>query len=112
MRQIGTLPDEPSARALADYLLTQKIETKLERQSGGWEIWVCDEDHVARAREELAAFTANPADQRFVEARTAAEGIRRTAVHADEAYRRRQIAARQSVRSAGARRMPVTVALI
>jgi GlpG protein len=112
MRQIGTLPDEKAARALADYLLTLQIKTKLERESGGWEVWVCDEDQIARAREELAAFTANPADPRFSEARRAADGIRRAEEQADEAYRRRQVAFRKSLRAQAAGRMPVTLVLV
>lgn len=112
MRQIGTIADENAARALADYLLTLKIETKLDRQAGGWEVWVCDEDQLPRAREELAAFTANPSDTRFTAARRTAEGIRRAEEQADEDYRRRQAAARRQIRTVAAGRMPVTAALI
>lgn len=65
MRQIGTLPDAPDARALADYLAGMSIETRLLQSSGGWELWVCDEDKVPRAREEYQAFLSNPADERF-----------------------------------------------
>jgi GlpG protein len=91
MRQIGTIQDEAAAQALADYLLTQKIETRLNADSGSWEIWVCDEDRVARAREELAAFTANPRDPRFLQAGRAAAGIRRAEDRAEQAARKRQI---------------------
>jgi GlpG protein len=112
MRQIGTLPDEKAARVLADYLLTLHIKTQLERESGGWEVWVCDEDQISRAREELAAFTANPTDPRFSESRRAAEGIRRAEEQADEAYRRRQTAFRNNLRARAAGRMPVTLVLV
>ena len=56
MRQIGTLPDARDARAIADYLVGQSIEARLVESPGGWELWVCDEDKVARAREEYQAF--------------------------------------------------------
>ena len=65
MRQLGTLPDGHDARTLADYLAGLSIETRLLQSAGGWELWVCDEDKVARAREEYQAFQANPADKRF-----------------------------------------------
>src|SRR5262249_11477009 len=65
MRQIGTLPDARDARALADYLAGLSIETRLIQASGGWEVWVCDEDKVPRAREEYQAFLSNPSDERF-----------------------------------------------
>jgi GlpG protein len=112
MRQIGTIPDENAARALSDYLLTQQIETKLEHQPGGWEVWVRDEDRVARAREELAAFTANPNDRRFTDAARAAADIRRTEEEAEEAYQRRQAALRERMKAPAARRRPVTALLI
>src|SRR5262245_1280530 len=65
MRQLGTLPDGHDARTLADYLAGLSIETRLLQSAGGWELWVCDEDKVARAREEYQAFLANPTDKRF-----------------------------------------------
>src|SRR2546430_12684963 len=65
MRQIGTLPDARDARALADYLAGLSIEARLVQSAGGWELWVCDEDKVPRAREEYQAFLSNPRDERF-----------------------------------------------
>jgi GlpG protein len=65
MRQIGTLPDARGAHALADYLTGLSIETRLMQSPGGWELWVCDEDKVPRARDEYQAFLSNPADERF-----------------------------------------------
>jgi GlpG protein len=91
MRQIGTLSDGDAARALADYLLTLNIETRLQREAGGWEVWVCDEDRVPQARQELEAFTRNPADPRYAEAARAAEALRRRDARAEEAARRQQV---------------------
>src|SRR5947208_2502890 len=65
MRQIGTLPDAQDARAIAGYLAGLSIEARLVQSPGGWELWVCDEDKVPRAREEYQAFLSNPADERF-----------------------------------------------
>src|SRR5438105_12516756 len=65
MRQIGTLPDARDARAIADYLAGISIEARLVQSPGGWELWVCDEDKVPRAREEFQAFLSNPGDARF-----------------------------------------------
>jgi GlpG protein len=91
MRQIATLPDPDAARRFADYLLTLQIETRLDPEPGGWALWVCDEDRVPRAKEELAAFTANPADPRFAAARRAAEQVRRDEARKDEQAARRQV---------------------
>ena len=40
MRMIGSLPDEPAARAFGDYLLTQGIDSSVEESSGGYLVWV------------------------------------------------------------------------
>src|SRR5271155_160406 len=76
MRQIGTLPDGDTARRLADYLLTLQIETRLDQQPEGWIVWVCDEDRVPQARQQLAEFLNNPADTRFAGAAKAAQQLR------------------------------------
>ncbi len=65
MRLLGTLPDANRARTFADYLLSLAIEARLEQASEGWAVWVCDEDKLARAREELRAFERDPAEERF-----------------------------------------------
>jgi GlpG protein len=91
MRQIGTLPDEDQAQALADYLLTLRIETRLDQQGDGWEVWVRDEDRVDQARQELTAFQANPTDTRYAAAYRTAQALRREEDRQEKAYRKRQI---------------------
>jgi GlpG protein len=65
MRQIGTLPDADDARRLADYLATIDVETHLDQETGGWAVWVCDEDRVPRAKEVFAEFRVDPKNERF-----------------------------------------------
>jgi GlpG protein len=89
MRSIGTLTDGAAARRLADYLLTLKIETRLEQQPDGWLVWVCDEDRVPKAREALAEFQSNPTDSRFAGAAKAAQELRLRELAEDEDYRER-----------------------
>jgi GlpG protein len=112
MRQIGTIPNESQARVLVDYLLTRTIDTQLIPDGTGWEIWVRDEDRVPQAREELAAFLANPADPRFAKASDAAVSIRRAEKHAEEAYRKRQIALGQKMRGPISGGQPLTISVI
>jgi GlpG protein len=112
MRQIATLPDEAQARTLSDHLLTLHVETKVQREEAGWELWVCDEDQVERARAELAAFTANPHDERFTAAGRAAEGIRLREWRIEEDYRRRQHRADEAMTPVAQRSCPLTLALI
>jgi len=77
MRQLAVLPNADAAQALADYLQTQRIETRLEQLPEGCVVWVFDEDRLPQARKELADFTANPSDPRFAAARRTAEAERR-----------------------------------
>lgn len=90
MRQLATMPSADTARALADYLLTLKIDTQLEKQPDGWAIWIRDEDHVPRARQELEEFQRNPADPRYKGAGSAAATLRKQKQQEDKAYHRRQ----------------------
>jgi GlpG protein len=92
MRQIATLPNDEAARRLADYLLTLDIETRLEHEPDGWAVWVCDEDRVDRAREELAAFRRDPDDPRYSTAARGAQARRRDKEKVEAAYQRRQSA--------------------
>jgi GlpG protein len=99
MRQIGTLPDE-AARRLADYLLTLKIETRLQPEEGGTGLWVCDEDRVPQARQELEAFQRNPSDPRYAQASATADQLRRQEERTERDYRRRQQRADEQVAQA------------
>jgi GlpG protein len=90
MRQLATIASSDTAQTLADYLLTLHIDTKLEQQPEGWVVWVCDEDHLARARQELDEFTRNPVDPRYHSAPRVAENLRQRKLQEEEVYRRRQ----------------------
>lgn len=112
MRQIGTMPEERSARTLADYLLTQGIETQLIPEAGGWEIWVRDEDRLPAAKEALTAFSANPSDPRFHSAADAAAAIRQADERANDRYRRQSVDLAERFGSPATRLQPVTLTLI
>jgi GlpG protein len=113
MRQLATLASEDQARTFADYLLTLRIETRLDPEPGGWAVWVCDEDRVAQARAELEQFTRNPSDPRYTCAGREAEAVRRREEQAERAYARRQVAMRDRFRDeASVWRRPVTTALM
>ena len=90
MRQLATLPSADKARNLADYLLTLKIDTRVEQQPDGWAVWVCDEDHMPRARQELEEFTRDPSDSRYQAVAQAANRLRQRKKQEDAAYFRRQ----------------------
>jgi GlpG protein len=110
MRQIATLPED-RARQFADYLLTLRIDTRLEPDPAGVAVWVCDEDKVSQARQELELFRRDPSDPRFGQAVGLAAALRRQ----ETAEMARPQPASESTdeeeEPAGAER-PVTIALI
>jgi GlpG protein len=84
------MPSADAARALADYLLTLKIDTQVEKQPDGWTIWVRDEDHLPRARQELEEFQHNSSDPRYQSVAQEANSLRQRKRQEDAAYFRRQ----------------------
>lgn len=91
MRQLATLPDGDQATMLGDYLRTLKIETQVMPDEGGWAVWVCDEDKLVKAREELGAFLQNPADPRYAGAAKAAKELRQQEEKEEREFEKRQI---------------------
>jgi GlpG protein len=70
MRHIGTIPEKKQAQRFMHFLASQHIEAEVRpRQETGYDVWVFDEDRVASARQELAAFLVMPDDTRFDVAR-------------------------------------------
>ena len=64
MPQIGSLPTYHDARRLGAYFRAHGKASRLEKQPGGWAIWMFDDD-VAWATAELEAFKQSPNDPRF-----------------------------------------------
>jgi len=89
MRQLATLPRD-QAHLLADHLLTLGVPTRLDDEPAGTVVWVCEEDHVPKARDELAAFQADPADPRYRAAPSEARAIRSRAARSEQEYQRKQ----------------------
>ena len=53
MRQVGTIPNESDAHRFAAYLLTQGVTAHAEEDQQTWAIWVRDENHLEKAKEEI-----------------------------------------------------------
>jgi GlpG protein len=111
MRQIATLPAE-TAQTFADYLLTLKIQTQLMPEEGGLAVWVCDEDQVSRARQELDEFNRNPADTRYGAAGIVADSMRKQETQIERSYRKRQARFDRQMRKLSLGRWPVTIVLL
>ncbi|WP_153555599.1 rhomboid family intramembrane serine protease [Roseimaritima sediminicola] len=119
MRKLGTLPDEPTARRLVDYLLTQRIDATtnaLDEPAGAWELWVREEDQMEAAGRILEDFRAAPNDPRF-DATAEANQIRKQISAAAKQHARRQRGMPAGAMPGGAagiqnRPIPVTMAVI
>ena len=77
MRHLGNLDSSEQAEKFLAYLLVQGIEGHTETQSGPAEVWVKDEDRLAEAMSELAAFRENPSDEKYADALTRARAIKK-----------------------------------
>lgn len=112
MRRIGTIADEGGALRFADYLLTLDIATRADPAPDGWAIWVRKEDQVPLAKDELAAFQAEPDADRYQGASQAARAIRRKQEEADRHHARNTIDLRGRLGRARIGGGPVSRALI
>jgi GlpG protein len=69
MRLVGVLPNPELAATFGQYLQSLGIAARVDevqQQPATWEIWVRDEDQVARSKNELERFVANPRASEFV----------------------------------------------
>ncbi len=112
MREIGTIVEERQARALADYLLTLNITTKVEPNREGFAVWVHREDRLPEARAALVDFRANPDDPRFETARQAAKSLRKEAEKVEAEHRKRSRNLRDRWEGAMYTRAPLAFGLI
>ncbi len=60
MRQLGSLPKELDPKVFVDYLLTLGMKTHVDERPDGWSLWIYNEDHLPRAREELTGYLSAP----------------------------------------------------
>lgn len=75
MRCIGEL-DPADAQRVVDRLRVVGVKAEVRTGDSGGEIWVHEEAHVARSREVLGAFRADPAAPEFAQAAPIAEALR------------------------------------
>jgi len=99
MRHIGTIAEKKQAERFVHFLASQHIEATLRPlQETGYDVWVFDEDRVATAREQLAAFLAMPDDPRFDAAKEhQLHGVRRFLRRSTPSDRARSIDVRTEI---------------
>ncbi len=74
---IGHLDGEAKARTFSDYLYVQGIENQIEAdKDNSWSIWIHAEEELARSKELLQRFIAQPTDPKFQSTTRAANALR------------------------------------
>ena len=68
MRQIGIISVMEHAAIFSEYLHINGIDNKMESCTGGYSIWVEDEDDVAKGVAELQRYAANPTAAEYSQA--------------------------------------------
>jgi len=116
MRQVGTLASETEAQRFAAWLVAQRVEAHAEQENGAWVIWVRDEDHLPKARQDLVDFQKNPADAKYQDVQQKAEAVTRDAEEKRRQAQKNVVEMRGRWGAAGmsgmARRSPVVMLLI
>ena len=112
MRLIGTLPGEPEAKRLCDYLVTQNVACHIEAGSdAAWQVWIENDDALDRGRAELETFRANPKDPRY-NAGADADRLRKEQQKAAVKRQRNYRDVRTTILSGAPRAAPAAVTLI
>ncbi len=112
MRQAGVIANDADAERFAAYLLTLGIKCQVDSEGVGWAIWIRDEDHLHRARLELAAFLLAPLDSKYRGAETAASALMREEQRLWEERRRNVRDVKGQWGRRPARRAPFVMVLI
>ena len=112
MRQIGTLPKSLDPKLFADYLLGLGIKTRVDSQPEGWQLWIYNEDHFTRARDELQSYVSAPDSPRYRDAQQAAEAVRRKQEQIDRQFRKNDRQVADLWAYPGFRRRPLTMTLV
>lgn len=112
MRQIGKLPTESEATRFDDYLTTLGIGSMVEPDDDQWLVWIYEEDHLDKAKEELAAFRDNPDDPKYQQAASFARELQRHEAQAQKKARKRVVNVRDRWNQPFHLQCPVTAFLI
>jgi GlpG protein len=112
LRQFGILPKHLDPKVFADYLLTLGMKSRVDEQPDGWSLWIYNEDHLERARDELRGYLSRPEDPCYRDAVEAAKAIRRQEQQLNQQFRKNYQEVSELWAYPGLRRRPLTFALV
>lgn len=109
MRKLGSFPTDQAER-FVDFLVAHEMPAQISpAKDGGFDLWVVEEDHLPRARQEFAAFVVAPDDPKYRQVAVKAEQVRQQQLNRVRQYRKNV----QKVHSFRQRRQPpVCMALL
>ena len=113
MRLLGTQSDEQLAVRFWNYLESQKISSRLDRDADGFHIWVISEDDVNRAKAAYSDYLAHPKNEKFNAADKLTAELKRIRTEAEKkakqsSYRQRTLPWQTRQQN----EIPVTILLI
>jgi GlpG protein len=112
MRQAGTIPHQQDAQRFVDYLKTLGINARAEAGASGSIVWIIDEDQIARGRQELTEFLAEPNAERYAKVAAAAAALRQEEAARAEQAKRNLIDMRRHWEAPAPRQIPLTLLLM
>jgi GlpG protein len=112
MRQAGTIPNQQDAQRFVDYLKTLGVNARAEEGASGSAVWVIDEDQIARGRQELSEFLAEPNAERYAKVAAAAAALRQEEAARAEQAKRNMIDMRRHWEAPAPRQIPLTLVLM
>jgi GlpG protein len=112
MREVGTLSTRQDAERFTDYLVTLGVPSRVDPAPAGFSVWAIEENDVAKARQSLVEFLANPADPRYAAAHATAEGLRQRQVAERRKAQRNFVDLSQRWSGPLRRQVPLTMLII
>lgn len=112
MRFIGSILDATTATRFGDYLTTLGVPNTVEQGSGGFSVWVHDDDHLDRARGEIEAFNIAPDAPKYGNAVDVARKFRQAQEQREKRMRANYVDYRTAGIKQQMRPMPLTIILI
>jgi GlpG protein len=99
MRKLGTFPDA-NAQYFVDYLVANEMPAQVSpAPGGGFDLWIVEEDHLAKAQQEFATFKQDPSDPKYRKAAAKADQVRQKEIERVRQYQKNtQVVARRTAR--------------
>jgi GlpG protein len=112
MRQVGKLATQQEADRFADYLVTLGVPARVDPAPDGFGVWAIEENDVARAKQTLSEFQANPTDPRYAAAHATAEELRQRQAAERRKAQRNIVDLGRRWNGPLRRQFPLTIALV